>query len=368
MKKNICFFYNTIAEYRRPFFESLGNLSNLTVCLTDAELSEKIYGTKLTQSDRENYKILYVPKQGTRRWISTIISDNKFDLVVIPAIDDLWSALVGYTVSRISKRKCIKVGLFWEKWTPNKDTQPTNKYMKNMLQSSVAKLLLRDVDYCWCPGMCTKKYLLSLGVPTNKIYKIHNTSLAPVVSKNVRLYPNNKIKLLYFGRLIKRKGLNILLESLHNLNDSDFYLVIAGDGPDYNYFKSLSDTLNLDNVKFVGNIPPKDRYTFFNSCDIFILPSINDNGVIEAWGLTLNEALQCHKYIISTDAVGSAYELIKTFNGEIIKNNNIEAMTNALLNAKTRYNDRNVLIESTNLLNEYNYENMASDILEPFKI
>jgi glycosyltransferase involved in cell wall biosynthesis len=48
----------------------------------------------------------------------------------------------------------------------------------------------------------------------------------------------------------------------------------------------------------------------------------------EAWGLVLNEAMQFGKPVITTDAVGSAPDLIK--NGSIVKNNDVESLYQAI--------------------------------------
>lgn len=78
-----------------------------------------------------------------------------------------------------------------------------------------------------------------------------------------------------------------------------------------------------------------------------MLPSIINNGTIEAWGLTVNEALECGTPVITTNAVGSAYDLIDESNGLIVKNNDVEdlrrALNHILVNSNLKYSKQLIM-------------------------
>lgn len=368
----VLFFHNTIAEYRLPFFEELSKKCDLEICLTDSELSKTIYNTSIVESSINALSIEDVPNifQFNKRFKEKI-NKNYFDVIVLPTLDTSRDAFISWVICKNISSSNTRLGYFWEKWTADKECQPILKRIKNNLQAYVAHLILKDVDVCWYPGKCTKSYYESLNVPAAKLYKIHDCSLMPIKPQNDNFFKTlgiskEEIVVLYFGRLIERKGLGILIEAFSRIERENYALVIAGDGELKKNFEQQVKNLNMTNVYFVGEVNPKDRYDYFSNSDIFVLPSIIHKGIVEAWGLTLNEAVQCHKYIISTDAVGSAFELIDDLNGEIIPQNNVDRMVEALVKAKDKYNEESVKKKSISLMEMYNYKTMAEDILKSF--
>lgn len=362
---NILFFHNTIASYRLPFFNQLSKMVNLKVCLTDPNLNQKIYGNVVTLKN-ENFEISYVPKTDIAKYVSKKMNEKVYDVCILPTLDTFRDAFISYCICK-SKKKNMKLGYFWEKWEPDKSSQPIKKQMKNLLQRKVAQIILKNVDIIWYPGIKTKQYFLDLGINEQRLFKIHDSSMMEIKDEEFSNNQNSMIRVLYLGRIIERKGLRVLIEALNKLKDDSIALTVAGDGEQINEFKELVKKYHIKNVNFVGYVNPIDRFKYFVNTDIFVLPSIIENGVIEAWGLTLNEAVQCKKFIIASDAVGSAFELITEKNGLIVKENDSDDLARALVVAKNKCHDKEVKIASEELLKYYNYLNMAKDILKPFK-
>lgn len=366
----ILFFHNTIAEYRYPFFKELSKISNLKICLTEEALSEKVYKTRLDADKRATLNIVSAPKKNYRKWIHLLLDGDEFDLVILPTIDTYRDLCISREICRLIDSQKTKVGYFWEKWIPEYNVTPIKKQIKNRIQILSAQSVLRHVDYCYYPGVKTYNFFINqIGIPKSKLYKIHDCSEMPIDESGISIrkkynISQEKILILYFGRLIERKGLGVLLNAFFGLDDH-YYLLIAGGGDELAKYENQAKTLKLKNYVFVGEVNPKDRFMFFRDCDVFVLPSINDDGVIEAWGLTLNEAVQCEKFIISTDAVGSAYDLINK-NGLRIKNNDVQALNTALRTAGVSCHAPEVSIASKAIKKEYSYKNMAADILKPF--
>lgn len=364
---NILFFHNTIADYRLPFFVELSKISNLDIFLTDPKLSKKIYDTEYDFNSNLNVFTFHSEKDCLKK-IYKNINQKKYDLIILPTIDTFKDSVIGYIISRVCKQ--IKIGYFWEKWEADKKFQPIKKRIKNHIQRIAAKIILKNVDFFWYPGVCTYKYFLSLGIDKTKLFKIHDCSMMQISRTDfsyldkLNISQNKKI-VLYFGRLINRKGLHTLLQALSRINTEEFFLIVAGDGPEKNYYLQMAQKLKLKNVAFVGRVKSVDRASYFMRADIFVLPSVIENGVVEAWGLTLNEAIQCKKYIIASSAVGSAYDLITEDNGAMFNQGDIDDLAQKLKEAATKCGSIKVKLASNALLNEYNYSQMAYDIVEP---
>ena len=130
---------------------------------------------------------------------------------------------------------------------------------------------------------------------------------------------NNNLKFLFIGRLIKLKNLEILIEIF---NELQYPLTIVGQGSLKEELKAKANS-NINFLDFVNN---EDIGMVYNSCDIFILPSLS-----EPWGLVVEEALYYGLPTMVSDRVGSYPELIEenktgvTFNPE-----NKESIKNAI--------------------------------------
>ena len=140
---NILFFHNTIASYRLPFFRQLSRTANLKICLTDPDLTQKIYGNTVSLKN-EKFRVEYVPKDSIAEYISKTLAENTYDVCVLPTLDSFRDAIVSYWICRL-KKKDMQLGYFWEKWEPAKSKQPFMKRMKNLLQKKVAQTILKNI-------------------------------------------------------------------------------------------------------------------------------------------------------------------------------------------------------------------------------
>ena len=157
--------------------------------------------------------------------------------------------------------------------------------------------------------------------------KILNPSINPlVIPYGIEVPPitnDNKLKtytLGYLGKLNKNKGIEDLIDvyanllKKENLNKLEPRLLIGGVGSE-DYIKSLNKRINHKNIKFLGYV--EDRYSFFNSIEIFIFPSYS-----EGLGLVLLEAMS-HGVLCITRDVAPMNSIIQDGeNGFLFKDNN----------------------------------------------
>ncbi|MDI6818561.1 glycosyltransferase family 4 protein [Methanothermobacter thermautotrophicus] len=139
------------------------------------------------------------------------------------------------------------------------------------------------------------------GVPFNKIRKIKPSS--------------EKANLIFVGRLIKHKNVDVLLKALHLLRDDGFKLtcIIIGDGPEKENLMKITRDLGLEaQVKFMGRVPSDDEvYKYMKSCNIFVFPSSREGA-----GLVTLEANAAGLPVITTNhKLNASRELINGKNG-----------------------------------------------------
>ena len=97
------------------------------------------------------------------------------------------------------------------------------------------------------------------------------------------------------GRHVYYKGFDVLLEALQNI---DAQLILGGDGPLKAELQQQAERLGITHkVIFTGSIPEADLAAYFNACDVFCLPSVEQS---EAFGLVQLEAMACGKPVVCT--------------------------------------------------------------------
>jgi len=109
-----------------------------------------------------------------------------------------------------------------------------------------------------------------------------------------------KTTLLYVGRLGARKGLDLALHALSQVEDSDIEFLIAGTGRHKSHLQRLVTELELDDsVQFLGRVPDAQLPALYSSVDVFVLASR-----YEGFGLVVLEAMACGTPVIGSDAGG----------------------------------------------------------------
>ncbi len=99
---------------------------------------------------------------------------------------------------------------------------------------------------------------------------------------------NDTVNILWAGRLIYRKGLRFLLETLSQVKtDRKFHLFLAGNGPELARLKKQAEDLGIaDKVTFLGKIPYTQMKKVYDTSDFFVFPSLR-----ETTGTVLFEAM-----------------------------------------------------------------------------
>jgi len=117
---------------------------------------------------------------------------------------------------------------------------------------------------------------------------------------------SDKFELLFVGRLVKRKGVDVLLHAAKILeNDSRLHVRIVGGGPEEQPLRELAETLGLSNVTFDGVVTSVRIAELFASCDALVLPAIvTPTGDTEGLGVVLIEAMGYGKPVIASSAGG----------------------------------------------------------------
>lgn len=120
--------------------------------------------------------------------------------------------------------------------------------------------------------------------------------------------------LLYVGSLIERKNVSVVLQALRLLQDRQIGFLVVGAGPEEHTLRRLCQEYGVqEQVLFEGFRQQEELPWYYALADVLVLPSLR-----EVWGLVVNEGLASGLYVLSSAAVGAAYDLIQPgWNGEL---------------------------------------------------
>lgn len=112
-----------------------------------------------------------------------------------------------------------------------------------------------------------------------KLHLIHNGVDLSEIAENQTIHPDlieqkkaGNFILGYIGQLIPRKGLDILIKALVEVDDVPWRLYLIGDGPQRQELENLARQKGvLGRIHFMGF--RKDRLDFLRGFDVFVLPS-----------------------------------------------------------------------------------------------
>lgn len=92
--------------------------------------------------------------------------------------------------------------------------------------------------------------------------------------------PGAKLEMIFVGGLVPRKGCDIALHAAAALLRSDrAHLTVIGDGPERSRLEELARSLGIEKaVDFCGWLDHKEVFRGMRSADVFLFPSVRDNG------------------------------------------------------------------------------------------
>ncbi len=123
-----------------------------------------------------------------------------------------------------------------------------------------------------------------------------------IVNEGIAYYHNykkidKKINILFIGRFVWYKGIDILLNAYKKLDCNKYNLTLVGNGPLLEEMKKLAEELNLCNISFTGLVSEKDKIKWIKWCDFLVLPSVSK---AEAFAIVQIEAMAFGKPVINT--------------------------------------------------------------------
>lgn len=203
------------------------------------------------------------------------------------------------------------------------------EYLENKAISKQTAETLNFASKIVCISQEIKDYAIEYGINKEKLEFIQ-------LGVDTNIFKNNKVMnenleisekkvILFVGQLIKRKGLNFLIEAVASLSEDikmDLNVIIIGTGEEKIHLEHLCHNMGLDNIfEFKGNVDRTKIPYYFSIADIFVLPSL-----AEGRPVVINEAMSSECAIIATNVDGIPEQITEGYDGFLVKPKDSEAI------------------------------------------
>lgn len=242
--------------------------------------------------------------------------------------------------------------------------------IKKLARSIMLRWVYRHVDKALYAGEVNKAYFKKFGLKENQLifapHAIDNKRFAfnRVAGDQIRIslnIPDNAIVLLFAGKLELKKNPEVLLKAFSELNSSNAFLIIAGNG-------MLEESLKTryagnNKIRFIPFQNQSQMPALYSACDIFILPS---QGPGETWGLSVNEAMACGRAVLVSNNCGCARDLVQHGqNGFVFESGNAFDLMSKMKFLLKPETDLNAMGKrSLSIIGTWNYDKMCKALEE----
>lgn len=314
-KKKVLLVLHQVGPYHNDRFTTLQESVDLTVLEILPDSNEYSWNTEFARV----YNRVKLPNNEQQLFINNILNSTDFDLVINCGWSHKYYHLICLTAAR---RNILSAVISDSRY----EDEPRVFY-----KELVKKILLKSYDAALVAGSQSKSYLIKLGFPKEKIFQpwdvIDNKSMLKSFEHDIQY---SERYFICVARLIEKKNIFGLLKAYQQyiLNGGSRKLKILGDGSLENAVLDKIDQLNLTNeVSLEGFVQQKNIRKYYQQSFALILPSFYDQ-----WGLVVNEAMASGLPIIATENCGAAVEFSEKGSLFLVNPNEIDSITNAMLN------------------------------------
>lgn len=224
------------------------------------------------------------------------------------------------------------------------------------------------------------------------IYGVDPAALRPDPSGTAVLrarlgLPPNTVLLLAVGRMVYKKGFDVLIRALAIIKragllrdgsgaDTDsapnrfsIHVAFVGDGDLMAAWQGLARALDVDgHVHWLGRVPFDQMSRYYNAADALVMPSVTRPA--DGLNVCVLDAMACAKPVIGTTAAGNELVIRDGVNGFVVPEQDAQALARAILQlAALRPLDREALGEAGRQLvdREFGWPHLARRYLDHFR-
>lgn len=274
--------------------------------------------------------------------IPVIVRLSDFGLICPQALmfckDNICESCISGSIVNCSRNKCVQNSFF-------------GSFLK-ALALNFHKLIgsISRIDAFVCPSKFTKQKYIEAGFPEDKFHFIPSFINTTDIEPN---YSHDEY-ILYFGRLIKEKGVHVLLEAYKLIDVKKPKLIVIGNIGSSKYGQALKKNYS-HYAEFIDFIPKDKLYQFIRNAMFVVVPSVwydnMPNVVLESFA---------HGKAVIASRQGCFPEIIKeNHTGLLFEPGNANALADKL-NWAIQYPD--AMIEMGKNAREYTEQSCSAEL------
>lgn len=264
-KLHIVFVQNRISHYRIPLFKKIASHPCIDTTLTygttgDERNSDIDKHLRLVKGD-----MLRIPLFGKQLlWHKPIISllrANRYDVVIHNFEVKIASIMRTCSIQKTHGGSFIV-------WGIGSSLRPTP------LLDWIRRFIARKSDAIVFYSEANRQRYIGMGIDPHKMFVARNSIDLSPIQASVSHWPADRLEafretnglnrnriLLTVGKLVKRKRLDLLLQTITTLRQEhpNVKLIVVGDGPEKESLRKITKRLDLeDNVEFIGKVTEQE--------------------------------------------------------------------------------------------------------------
>jgi glycosyltransferase involved in cell wall biosynthesis len=201
--------------------------------------------------------------------------------------------------------------------------------LRGPVSGRIRGLLTRTFDAYVSNGTQAALYLEQFGAPSDRIVtSMLPAGHIPLTTARANGTTDGEVRFLFVGRLTAQKRPVELIDAfaVAQAELANASLTIVGAGELETDVRRAAE--RVPRVRYLGHREGDELSAIYSSADVLVLPALR-----EVWGVVVNEALSHGLFVVATDEVGSAHDLLDENTGVVVPAHDLARLAPVLVDA-----------------------------------
>lgn len=357
----VVFSHSCLRRINRLVYEDISKISNFNLhIVVPKSISSGVYDISADEQDvNDKCKVYFLNLLGDNPRNYWFEGSIELLIKLKPKIIHLDNDPISYQARKLStwsKKNLIKISTLT---CENLSYYPFDNYkrigfkgvLRSLFKLSLTMIIKNKIDNVFTINSEGEKLFSSYGFKQVKKIPLGYSSDIFFVDDEIReikrkeLGVNDMLVFAYIGRLVKEKGVHVLLKALSKLTDNKDWVLLIDEFKDAKTTYQKEITLLIHELKIDKRIKYFDANhfeisKFMNASDVIIVPSLSSPKWIEQYGRVVPEAMACGKLVVASKS-GTLIDLVSD-SGILFEEGDVEELSNICY---TLINDKENLIK-----------------------